>query len=746
MKKLFCMFLITLLVAVPLLSPLHPKTIYAETEDNSIIIDTGNDCIIQDNYYTNPSNAPEWLEEVNEGFANFYIFPYGKEITFTVSNSNPSVIRFKKDFSSVVIPAREEWIYEFYTIDYDILSPGTATITISCDNVTKNIDVIVPPENTNFKEISQAGANELTFYWKPVAGTSGYEILQLPEDADPYSDTPENAPVIVANPIGDTATCASIYVPHEVAYQYAIRTYTEKDGIRYYGRESDYPEYRTVTATKLSPMLEPVQISGEHFSLTWSKIPGVLKYHVYRSTMENGNYTCIATLESQINQYSETRKKGTTYYYYVTAQYSDGESLPSSSTSGFLPANGKKKQKKYSNLVISDHLYSMYSGNYATTDTVNHYIANGTLYTTVAQYPDKLLIYSFNKNLKYEKKKSISLGTFDSYGGFYHGLDGNFYVVLGYNNYKESKTKTVIKVIQFDKNWKKKKVCNIKGNATNVFDGIVTPFRAGSCRMDMKDSNLYIHTARTMFVHADGLNHQSNITFCIDTKNMKYTCTEDTYSSHSFNQFIKLKDNSIYFTNHGDAYPRSITVETIDDYGSDNQTTRETHVLEILGEIGANATGTTVGGMEIGSNSILVCGTSQPHKDTIKGITGFDSYRHNVYLAIVNRNTGKYKRIWLTNYHPKNTTYIVGDTRMVKLSDSRFAILFNITKNNKTTLQYIVVDNNGTVIHKTQYKDYSMNGSVQPILYNGSICWASTAYQSKTYKNILTLQKIPAIY
>ena len=749
MKRILSLLCLTLFFTVPIFFILQQNTANAQYETPPVNINfCYEDYLSLNNYYSDPSKAPEWQENVNKGTFYYYIDSYGQEATVTFTNSNPSVVSFKENSYTFTIPASESWSFETISLDYDIVGVGATTVTVSCGDVVKSLNIYVLPENTTFKKINQTAANEITFYWEPVAGTSGYEILRLPIDADPYAYDNENAtpPEVVADLIGDTTTCASIYAKHGVEYQYAIRTYLQADDTRLYGRDCNWPEYRTFSAKKIVPELKPLQITNNTFSLKWKPISGALGYCIYRSTDENGNYSCIAKKTGVESSYSETRKKGITYYYYVTAEYEDGESAPSNSTSGFLPLSGNAKKKNYTKINTIPSLYGMYAGNYAIPEQVSHYVANGTVYTTIAKYPNKLYVYSFDKNLTYKKKKTISLGNFDVYGGCYRGIDGNFYVAVGFNNSKESRTKTVIKVMKFNSSWKLVKTCKIKGNATNVFDGIVEPFRAGSCRMDMKDSMLYIHTARTMFVHSDGLNHQSNITFAIDTKTMKYTCTEDTYSSHSFNQFVKFKDNSIYFTNHGDAYPRTICVETIDAYGTKEQVARETNVLEILGGIGDNFTGTTVGGMEIGSANILVCGTSQPHKDKIKGVTGFSNYGHNVYLAVVNRTTGKFKKIWLTNYNPKNTNIKVWNTRMVKLSDSRFAILYSLTKNAKNTLQYVVVDDTGNVLYKKQYSDYFINGSVQPILQNGFIYWASSTYDTKNYRHFLTMQRIPAVY
>ena len=194
-------------------------------------------------------------------------------------------------------------------------------------------------------------------------------------------------------------------------------------------------------------------------------------------------------------------------------------------------------------------------------------------------------------------------------------------MAVGYHNYSESKTKTVIKIMQYGGNWKKKNTAEIKGGASNVFEGIYKPFEAGSLRMDMQDNLLYVATARQMFLYSDGKRHQSNISFLIDTKTMQEKKAPHAYISHSFNQFVKFKDGTLYLLNHGDAFPRSLALSVFEDYapGMDERTSEKIQSLcSFQGSSGDNFTGCKVGGMEIGKDNVLVCGTMQPHERKVK--------------------------------------------------------------------------------------------------------------------------------
>ena len=249
--------------------------------------------------------------------------------------------------------------------------------------------------------------------------------------------------------------------------------------------------------------------------------------------------------------------------------------------------------------------------------------------------------------------------------------------------------------------------------------------------MAMKDNTLFIHTSRLMFKTSDGVNHQSNISFEVNIKTMKASNVSYNYSSHSFNQFTRFKDNSLYLVDHGDAYPRSIAVTKVDKYKTDNQTTNVDTVFDFMGKTGDNYTGASIGGTEVGQHHILIAGASVPHKNKVKGVTGYGySLKKNVFLITVDRVTGKKRFKWLTTYHPKRSNVTVGNVKLVKISDTRFAVLYSTQEKNKNTLHYLVVDDSGNVVYKKSYKDVLFTGSNQPLFAGGYIMWVERFYQT----------------
>ncbi len=109
---------------------------------------------------------------------------------------------------------------------------------------------------------------------------------------------------------------------------------------------------------------------------------------------------------------------------------------------------------------------------------------------------------------------------------------------------------------KYSKDWKSQGSCSLFGANTTY------PFDAGSARMASYGNYLFIRTCHEMYG-----GHQANVTFSVDTSTMSVVDqltgiqnSEFGYVSHSFNQFIQIDNGTLLGCDHGDAYPRAITV------------------------------------------------------------------------------------------------------------------------------------------------------------------------------------------
>ena len=480
-----------------------------------------------------------------------------------------------------------------------------------------------------------------------------------------------------------------------------------------------------VPATRITSVLTQ---KGSN-KIFWSSQPEAVSYQIYCS-IQNGEFEKIASVSGKTEYVHTGQKAGRIYGYYIKCTYPAGfVSEASNIRSVFIPNNGGKKKIVTRKKIKLAFKSGRYSGNWATSD-YTYYYEKGKYFYVVAVNGRKLTEYQLDANMKQKKKKTVKLGKFDTFGGFYHGTDGNQYVALGYSNFTESSGKVVIKVVQYNEKWKKMKTAAIKGGVTNAFKGIYNPFSASGCQMSMQGKLLYLTTGRQMFEGSDGKRHQSNIAFRIQTDTMTATTHNIAYVSHSFNQLTQYVGDTLYQLDHGDAYPRSVVL-VISNKDAQKQTQQDVDVkgytmFKIDGECGNNFTGLKLGGLGVGDENVLAAGIAQPHSYGVKKVTGTGSeLAYNVFVSVLDKATGKAEVKWLTTYHPKSAKVTVSEVRMVTLSDDRFALIWNESKTGADKLQYRVLDQKGNVVYKKSYKNVPFDASSQPVLSGGYIKWAT---------------------
>ena len=666
----------------------------------------------------------------------------GRKLKLTVKSTNEKVFKIHRGATGTV--GIDSVLDGKFT--YSLEGDGSAELVVTVGGASFRTPVYVRPNQTQIISVKQTMFQKVTVKWKKIPGCSGYLVERRKKNEQAYKK--------VATVYGGSKSSTQIKSKWDVAYEYRVTGFVKgiADGELHLGESSEWKE---CTITKRGAAIASIERSGSKLIVKWKKEPDAIGYKLYRSDRENGKYKCVCTASSSRTSFSQKVEKGTTYYYKLVTVYPQGKSDDSPVVARMIPMAKSCKAKVTSGNGISTLNLAIEStkGNYGGVDYTYYYRVGKKLHIVCVQKNKRLNIYTMNAKMKVEKAKSIKLAG-DYWGGFYHGTDGNFYVVVGYNNPQESRTKTVIEVRKYNSKWKHVKTARIRGAASNVFAGIYRPFDAGNCQMDMQGSTLYLVTSRTMFRGNDGARHQSNISFQINTKTMKAVGANDSYVSHSFNQYVKFKDGSLYVFDHGDAYPRSLCLTIVDRYGKKNYSwDSRIPMFQLKGGTGENYTGCTAGGMEIGTRSILVCGRAKPHKYKIRGVTGYGkNLSDNIFVALTNRKTKKPKVVWLTNYNPKNSTVKLSCPRMVKLGDDRFAVLFAAVQNKKSVLHYIVVDDAGKKIYSTTYPNLSFVSSSQPILSNGYIVWMSATERYEWGLNGMTkvtdqkINRIPAKY
>ncbi|MCR4689914.1 MAG: hypothetical protein K5739_01025, partial [Lachnospiraceae bacterium] len=642
----------------------------------------------------------------------------------------------------------------------------TADIVLSIGKETFRIHIYVLEDRLEDVQIEKIDWQTVRFSWNNTSPLIGYEIYQRAKsDGDKASQTP----VLVVSP---GASTTELKLQRAEKYSFLIIPYMlspEGNHLTHDSwQDSFFSSYFSWSYPPMYVCLKELAEKDENAGfqnaitkieniakgqrITWHPVEDAASYTLFCSESENGSFQKVYSGDGTQTQTTLKRKRGRCYYYKLRTLYPDNSYEDSDSKSMYLPLKKAAKKKAVSVSTAQTIKYGQYDGqgNWSSADQTYYYKQKNKLHVVVVG-EETLNDYTLGSDLKVKSRKTVKIGKHDTWGAFYHGEDGKNYVAVGFLNDKEKPGKTVIRIMQFSGKWKKQKTCNIKADVFFCFRGIWDEFRAGNGRMTMSGDRLWLLCPRGMFTGDDGNRHQSNIGFEIDTKKMTFKVADMYYVSHSFNQFLRFQNGILYQLDHGDGYPRSFHLTRLQEqereiYTDEGEMKREIvwdkegcDLLTFENPEGGNFTGANLGGMEIGSEHILVTGLSAPQNYTIAGVTGNEvGLKRNAFLCVTSKEEWETKLIWLTENNPQSSKVTVGESRIVKISNDRFVILYSSSSANSQMkkVHYVIVDDTGKILKKKTYNNMIFTGATQPILYNGSIFWSDVEYHwsgSKVY-------------
>ncbi len=288
-------------------------------------------------------------------------------------------------------------------------------------------------------------------------------------------------------------------------------------------------------------------------------------------------------------------------------------------------------------------------------------------------------------------------------GAFLAGQDGNYYLAFGQENDAEDDAAQVWRIVKYDKNWNRAGAASANGGETYT----TIPFRSTVARMDLSDDGvLALYASRQRYTSDDGTRHQSNITFLLDTKTMRFTQImgepfPQNHVSHSFGQFIRFDGKEPVTVDHGDAYPRSFVLQKGD---------KSLDLLKIAGSVGQNVTHAIGSGLEVSGDGYLFLGCSTPQKN-------FDQEKDapkNLFLTYTDRELKKTALTWLTS-----GTENIDTARLVKLSDDSFLVLWA----QEDGLHTMTVDGKGAPTAEAAVLPGVPMPPTQPAVAGGTVYW-----------------------
>lgn len=353
---------------------------------------------------------------------------------------------------------------------------------------------------------------------------------------------------------------------------------------------------------------------------------------------------------------------------------------------------------------------------------------------------DGILIESYNVPDTVGKTSYITTGShtvpyeLPQFAGYYQGSTYH-YLVFGQENLTESDTSEVLRVVKYNRNWTRVDSCSVYGINTYL------PFTAGSLRMTEADGILYLHTCHTMYATSDGLRHQSNMTIAIDEETMTQTdamCAVHNisvgYASHSFNQFIDTDGKYVYRVDHGDAYPRAVTITKFA-AGDDITNVAFSQVFPIGGITGDNETGVSVGGFAISEENCLIVGNSVDQTSTLE----YDAAsQRNIFLSVTDQNLLQSDTIWLTDYTEEDaiTPYT---PQIVKINGNQFLILWEEYHNDtgRITTKMVTVNGSGAETSDMVSALYRLSDCQPIVTSDGLVKWYVTQEKGDTVEMTL---------
>ena len=311
-------------------------------------------------------------------------------------------------------------------------------------------------------------------------------------------------------------------------------------------------------------------------------------------------------------------------------------------------------------------------------------------YTRVEAIGDHLTVERYDENFRFISRRDIPL-ELPVFGGVYLCEDYNF-VLVGQENYEEDDGVETFRIIRYTKNWERQDSDSLYGANTQI------PFEAGYVRFARSGETLYIRTCHQMYKSGDGLNHQANMTICVDIPTMQITDSYVLvqynpfgYVSHSFNQFILVDGTDILTLDHGDAYPRAVVMFR-NDFSNGIEgaySLEEINVLNIAKNTGIyQQTGVCIGGFEYSETHYLVAGNSASQGGGIDLSKG----QRNIFVTATPKSdfTEDATNItWITDYD-EGANVTLGNPFLIKLSDGRFFLMWSV--DNRINGCYITAD------------------------------------------------------
>lgn len=328
---------------------------------------------------------------------------------------------------------------------------------------------------------------------------------------------------------------------------------------------------------------------------------------------------------------------------------------------------------------------------------------------------------------------TLSYRPWTIFGGIFATDAGELYVLAGRYNREERDDLNVIGVRRYRADFTFAGQAVIRGDATQYWKGITVPFDASAADALLVGDRFVVHSGRELYRLDDGINHQMNFSFEVDTTTMTARTFDEiagsnygghSYVGHSFRQLLALDGESLVMADHGDAYPRAIAVGVMRGYPT-SRSVEQYEVFPINGETGDNQTGTSLTDMESAGDGVVIVGNSIRHPDT--GVFSPSDSR-NAFAIMFDADTGAHNTKWLSSFAAKKGA-TAGEPSLIPIGDDRLVVIFarNRARDDKPLgIEYRLLDGDGNELARRTLLGVSLQPQAAPRLVGDRILWPHT--------------------
>ena len=413
------------------------------------------------------------------------------------------------------------------------------------------------------------------------------------------------------------------------------------------------------------------------------------------------------------------------------------------------PKNAYKTTVAY-DTVPNEHLFSYVSYNHSLEKYMVYNNDNtiSVIETNIFRIEDNIKVETYDLKFKLVSKGMIEY-ELPEFGAFYSGEKYN-YIAFGQYNIQENDKKEVIRIVRYDKSFKRIDSVSVKGGESDTR----IPFSGGCGRMSENGNYLVFHTSHVAY----GNNNQP-LTIIVDTSSMKVINNDNGYGGRSYDQYVQFDGKEHVLVDQGNSAV-VLNKGYIDE--SDNSLTYYSRDLFDIPEtmkvgVGSSSTwtGVHIGGFEVSSENYIVAMNSFDHslaKDyayksfdqlvndyTYSTMVGLMDQRDIIICSLPKNDifVSEVKQITIAKY--VGTNKLASTPKLVKISEDKFMVLwqeYDLKDKITGDVKYVFIDKAGRSIGKINTLKNFRLSDCNPLVIDNKVIWYTNEKGGRTFYTI----------